>query len=194
VKDDGEAGELFECGAKREEVPAGEVGELAEGAVGEVEGAGAAEADGFGAAGGFVEERGDGVGHVSDDGLRAGADAGGHDAAGEELHGFVECADAQAGAAEIDAEVDERALVVRRNNVKRAGSQQTSGDAARSGMRMKMRGGRLLEKWSAARRDNGITGGKLKKMGSQGREANASIELLCLRKAGSPSPLFLRKV
>jgi len=59
---------------------------------------------------------------------------------------------------------------------------------------MKMRGGRLLEKWSAARRDNGITGGKLKKMGSQGREANASIELLCLRKAGSPSPLFLRKV
>ncbi len=131
VEDDGEAGEVFEGRAEREEVPAGEVGELAEGAVGEIERAGAAEADGFGAGGGLVEERGDGVGHVGDDGLRAGAHARGHDAAGEELHAGVECADAKAGAAEIDAEVHERALVVRRNGAGEAGSQRASGDAAR---------------------------------------------------------------
>ena len=95
-----------------------------------------------GAGGGLVEERGDGVSHVGDDGLWAGAHACGHDAAGEELHAGVECADAKAGAAEVDAEMDERALVVRRNGGTGAGSQRTSGDAAR----MRMKGGRLLQK------------------------------------------------
>ena len=103
---DGGLKRRLEPAPEGESVPAGKVRQMAEGPFAQVEGAGAAYA--YGGAGRVEAKAGKGAAHaigdVFDDRFGAGGDPGGHGEAVAQAPFFVEAADADTCAAEVDSD------------------------------------------------------------------------------------------